>query len=103
MSHRATKVFRKGLIAVHVLRKGQSKPCYSVTAYRLYRDGEQWKRSSRFGTDAIPLLRLALDEAYAWILGQQASGSSTPAAEPATQKGTRPYGNAHSEAGGSEA
>ena len=37
---------------------------------RLFRNGDVWKESSRFGRDDIPLLRLALDEAYTWIFRQ---------------------------------
>ena len=43
---------------------------YSTTIVRLYRNGDHWKESSRFGRDDIPVVRLALDQAHAWILQQ---------------------------------
>ena len=35
---------------------------------RIYRNGDQWKESTRLGRDDIPLARLVLDEAYEWVL-----------------------------------
>jgi hypothetical protein len=40
---------------------------HSVVVTRLFRNGDVWKESSRFGRDDIPILRLALDEAHTWI------------------------------------
>lgn len=59
---------RRGLIKVRVWRKNsRSNPRYTVTAIRLFRNGE-WKESTRYGGDDIPLVRLLLDEAHTWIL-----------------------------------
>lgn len=64
---------RRGLIRVRVRVQGNPEsPRYSLSVVRIYRNGDQWKESSRFGRDDIPLMRLALDEAYGWILLQQA-------------------------------
>ena len=60
---------RRGLIKVRVCRKKtRSGLRHTVTVVRLFRNGDVWKESSRFGRDDIPLVRLLLDEAYAWIL-----------------------------------
>ncbi len=41
---------------------------YTTSVLRLFRNGETWKESSRFGPKDIPLLRLLLNEAHLWIL-----------------------------------
>jgi hypothetical protein len=55
------------------IRRGRSasgsRYCVSIT--RLYRNGDQWKESTRLGRDDIPLVRLVLDEAYTWMLTNQ--------------------------------
>lgn len=59
---------RRGLIKVRVWRKRtKAGPRHTVTTVRLFKDGDQWKESMRFGRDDIPLLRLLLDQAYGWI------------------------------------
>jgi hypothetical protein len=59
---------RHGLIKVRIWRK-RTQPGlrHTVSATRLFRNGDVWKESTRFGRDDIPLLRLALDEAHTWI------------------------------------
>ena len=63
---------------VHTIRYGLIKACiwrnqtksgerHSVTIVRLYKNGDVWKESTRFGRDDIPLVRLLLDEAHTWI------------------------------------
>ena len=70
---------RRGLIRVRVRVQGKlESPRYSLSVVRLYRNGDQWKESSRFGRDDIPLMRLALDEAYGWILLRQGDESKRP-------------------------
>ena len=62
---------RRGLIKVRIWRKrSRSGLHHTVVVSRLFRNGDVWKESSRFGRDDIPLLRLALDEAYTWIFRQ---------------------------------
>ena len=63
---------RKGLIVVRIWERSARKQTrYTTSALRLFRDGEAWKESSRFGPKDIPLLRLLLDEAHLWILSQR--------------------------------
>ena len=60
---------RIGLIKASVYRKKtRSGIRYQVSAVRLYRNGDCWKQSSRFGRDDLPVLRLAIDKAHSWIL-----------------------------------
>ena len=60
---------RKGLIVVRIWRKRSRKQCgYSTSVVRLFRNGNDWKESTRFDMGDIPLIRLALDEAFSWLL-----------------------------------
>ena len=63
---------RRGLIVVRIwMRSARKQTRYTTSALRLFRNGEAWKESSRFGPKDIPLLRLLLDEAHLWILHQR--------------------------------
>ena len=63
---------------VHEVRMGRIKAAiwendtqngirHNVTVTRLYKDGEQWKDSSSFGRDDLPLLLKVVDIAHTWI------------------------------------
>lgn len=45
---------------------------HNVTAERLYKDGANWKSTSSFGRDDLPVLMKVLDQAHSWIFGAQA-------------------------------
>ena len=63
---------RRGLIKVRIWRRRSKQGArYSLSVVRLFRNGDQWKESTRMGRDDVPLVRLALDEAYAWMLTDQ--------------------------------
>ena len=67
---------------VHELRLGKMRAAiwghsnesgevwYSVTLSRLYRDGAQWKDSTSFSRDDLPIVAKVADMAYAWIWNQ---------------------------------
>lgn len=60
--------FRRGFIKVRIWRKRTRDGLrHSIGMTRLFRNGDVWKESARFGRDDIPLLRLLLDEAHTWI------------------------------------
>ncbi len=62
---------RRGLIKVRIWqRKSKNGVRLSLTVVRLFRNGDQWKESTRLGRDDIPLVRLLLDKAHTWILNQ---------------------------------
>ena len=62
---------RRGLIKVRIWqRKTKNGVRFSLTVVRLFRNGDQWKESTRLGRDDIPLVRLLLDKAHTWILDQ---------------------------------
>ena len=59
---------RRALIKVRIWRKRtRSGLRHTVAVTRLFRNGDVWKESSRFGRDDIPLVRYVLDEAHTWI------------------------------------
>ena len=43
---------------------------FSVTFSRLYRDGSQWKDSTSFSRDDLPIVAKVADLAHAWIWTQ---------------------------------
>ncbi|MCA9160423.1 MAG: hypothetical protein KDA72_18960 [Planctomycetales bacterium] len=49
---------------------------HNVTVSRLYRDGEQWKDSSSFGRDDLPLVAKVVDQAHSWIF-ENSNGSAS--------------------------
>ncbi|HPM79515.1 MAG: hypothetical protein GX575_03180 [Candidatus Anammoximicrobium sp.] len=68
MPRKAVHEIRRGLIKVRIWRKRtRSGLRHTLAVTRLFRNGDVWKESSRFGRDDIPLLRLLLDEAHTWI------------------------------------
>lgn len=71
MKAKAIHEVRLGLILVRVFRKKtRSGIRHTLTMHRLFRNGDHWTESTRFGRDDIPPLRLALDQAHTWILQQ---------------------------------
>lgn len=43
---------------------------HNVTVSRLYKDGDDWKDSTSFGRDDLPLVGKVLDQAHTWIFAQ---------------------------------
>jgi len=50
---------------------------HNVTVARLYKDGDEWKDSSSFGRDDLPLVAKVLDRCHSWIFAQAAASSSS--------------------------
>ena len=57
---------------------------HNVTVSRLYKDGDDWKDSTSFGRDDLPLVAKVCVQAHSWIFEQAAERSN---------------GNGHSENG----
>ena len=97
---------------VHVIRFGLIKVCiwknhtavgdrYTITVVRLFKNGDIWKESSRFGRDDLPLVAKACDLAHTWVYqeGQQSAPAQpsntstrqapTPARQPSVKSGAR--------------
>lgn len=66
---------------VHEVRLGRIKAAiwenetqngtrHNVTVSRLYKDGEEWKDSTSFGRDDLPLVAKVVDQAHSWIFTQ---------------------------------
>ena len=56
---------------------GDQDVWYNVTLSRLYKDENQWKDSSSFRRDDLPILAKAIDMAYEWVWAQHNSVSDT--------------------------
>jgi hypothetical protein len=60
---------RVGAIKARISQKQtRSGSRYTISLVRLFRNGDVWKESTRFGRDDLPVLRLLLDKVYSWIL-----------------------------------
>ncbi len=42
---------------------------HNVTVSRLYKDGDEWKDSTSFGRDDLPLVAKVVDQAHSYIFG----------------------------------
>jgi len=76
--NRPVHEFRLGRIKAAIWEnETQSGPRHNVTITRLYKDGENWKDSSSFGRDDLPLVAKVADMAHTWIFthgGESANG-----------------------------
>ena len=48
---------------------------HSVVLCRIYKDGEDWKETSSFGRDDLPLVQKVADQAHSWIYDQGAAAA----------------------------
>ena len=50
---------------------------HNVTITRLYKDGDEWKTSTSFGREELPLVAKVADLAHSWIYqqGQESNGT----------------------------
>ena len=74
---------------VHEIRMGRIKAAiwandtdngtrHNVTITRLYKDGDDWKTSTSFGREELPLVAKIADMAHTWIYqqGKESNGDS---------------------------
>lgn len=74
MVRQPTHEIRRGLIKVQIWQKHiRDRLRHTITVTRLFRNGDQWKESTRFSREDIPRLRNALDAAHTWIFQQTKS------------------------------
>ncbi len=77
---------------VYEVRLGRIKACvwanqtergvrHNVTLARIYKDGDDWKESTSFGRDDLPLIQKVADLAHTWIYehGQNADSDKQAA------------------------
>lgn len=50
---------------------------HNVTVSRLYKDGDQWKDSTSFGREDLPVVCKVLDMAHTWIYEHPSSGKDS--------------------------
>lgn len=63
--------FKRGKIKAAIWANASERGVFhSVKLSRLYKVGEEWKTTERFGKDDLPVLRTVLDQAYEWMLEQ---------------------------------
>lgn len=68
MSSPPIHTIRFGLIKVSIWRnQTKSGQRHSVVPVRLFKDGDRWRESGRFGRDDLPVLAKAVDQAHTWI------------------------------------
>ena len=64
---------RFGLIEANVWRNHtKAGDRHSVTVVRLYKNGDVWSESTRFGRDDLPLVCKVLEQAHTWIYQKSA-------------------------------
>ena len=68
MANRPVHEIRRGMIVVRIwFKRTRSGKRHTVSIVRLFRNGDVWKESTRFYSKDVPVIRLALDEAFVWI------------------------------------
>jgi hypothetical protein len=78
MAKRPVHEIRMGRVRAAIWENNsQNGTRHNVTFSRLYRDGDQWKDSSSFGRDDLPLLVKVADQVHTWIY-QQSQSQSRP-------------------------
>jgi hypothetical protein len=77
--HKPAQTIQLGRIRATIWanQNGESDLWFSVTVSRSYRDGNDWKDTTSFRRDDLPVLAKALDMAYEWIWAR----SQRPTAE----------------------
>jgi len=71
-------VIRFGYIKATIWRNHtKSGDRHSVSLVRLYRNGDVWKESTRFGRDDLMLVAKAADAAHSWIFGSAQNGDDS--------------------------
>jgi hypothetical protein len=79
MAKRPVHEIRMGRVRAAIWENDtQNGTRHNVTFSRLYRDGDQWKDSSSFGRDDLPLLVKVADEVHSWIYQQGQSRTDAP-------------------------
>jgi hypothetical protein len=81
-SNRPVHEVRMGRIRAAIWEnETQNGTRHNVTLTRLYKDGDDWKDSTSFGRDDLPLVSKVADMAHSWIFGAAsapAQGKQSP-------------------------
>jgi hypothetical protein len=77
MSTTAIQEIRLGAIKCSIFcRNTRMGDHYTVSIARLYKNGDRWQESTRFGRDDLLLLAKVSDLAHSWIFAQRGNVSS---------------------------
>lgn len=52
---------------------------FNVTVSRLYKDGDNWKDSTSFGRDDLPVVAKVVDRCHSWIFAE--NGGTTDSSD----------------------
>ena len=63
------------------LNETENGPRHNVSLSRLYKDGDNWKDSTSFGRDDLPLVAKVADLAHTWIFQQSQEQNGSPKQE----------------------
>jgi len=79
MSKKPVHEIRLGRIKAAIWKnETQNGSLHNVTFTRLYKDEDQWKDSTSFGRDDLPLVAKVADMCHTWIFQQKQEDSSGP-------------------------
>ena len=68
MSNPPAHTIRFGLIKGSVWRnQTRAGDRYTITVVRLFKNGDRWTESTRFGRDDLPLVAKICDLAHTWV------------------------------------
>ena len=71
--NRPSHTIRYGSVKAVVWKnKTSNGHMFNVTVARLYKDGDEWKESTSFGSEDLPLLAKALNDCHTWIESEKA-------------------------------
>jgi len=75
MSKQPVQIIRFGLIKACIWKNHTSAgDRYTITVVRLFKNGDTWKESTRFGRDDLPLVAKACDLAHTWVYEDSQQG-----------------------------
>ena len=80
-STKPVKVFRSrgvsaSIFANHAKSDGRDITFHKVSLQRTWKDGDEWKTTSSFSRDDLPVVRLLLDRAWEFILDAESMHST---------------------------
>ena len=75
------QVFRARGVSASVFKKqsGKDTPFFKVAIQRTYKDGDDFKTTSSFGRDELPLVAHVANQAWEFVLEQEAASRSDTA------------------------
>ncbi len=78
MKTKTVRELRHGMLVLKIkLVRSNGTSLHVVSLHRLYRNGDLWHESSRFGQDDIPSMRYLLDQAHTWMLESASEDDDT--------------------------